>query len=101
MKRIIAAALAVSLVMPAWAQEQSGPQCAKYEDVRDILNTRFKETRQVIGLGRRGGVVIIWASEAGTWTMTISAPNGTTCIVAEGQAFEALGEQLEPAGERL
>ena len=98
MKRIIAAALAVFIGVPALAQQPSGPQCGKYEDVRDILHGRFKETRQVIGLDSRGGVLIIWASEAGSWTLTVSAPNGTTCILAKGRAFDVLAETLEPAG---
>ncbi|MGB0658681.1 MAG: hypothetical protein ACPGNV_00790 [Mangrovicoccus sp.] len=49
-----------------------------------------------MGLGANNSVVEIFASDkTGTWTITVTMPNGTTCLIASGQAFEDLvGEKL-------
>lgn len=97
---IAALALALTAAAPAaWAQ---GRNCADRERVVDRLNTHYGETRQSIGLGANNAVVEQWASdETGTWTITITMPNGVTCLVASGQAFETVVEQLTPSSEEL
>ena len=61
------------------------------------LQDSYGETRQSLGLpfGANNSLVEVFASdETGTWTITVTMPNGKTCLVASGQAFEALDEQL-------
>jgi len=38
------------------------------------------------------------SSETGTWTITVTLANGTTCLVASGQNYEALAEGLPTKG---
>ena len=85
----------------AFAQQHRN--CAERERVVSRLAEGFGETRQVMGLGANNSVVEMYASqETGTWTITITTPNGRTCLVASGQAFEAVMEELTPAkGEAL
>jgi len=72
---------------------QSSRNCASRDLVLERLSTRFGETRQSIGLGANNAVVEVFAStETGTWTITVTLPNGVTCVVAAGQSFEALAE---------
>jgi hypothetical protein len=53
------------------------------------LSTKFNETRRGIGLNTGGRIMEIWASEAsGSWTVTVTMPDGRTCLVATGQAWE-------------
>lgn len=76
--------------------------CAERTLVIDRLAERYGESRQSIGLGTDNAVVEVYASlETGTWTITVTLPNGLTCLVASGQAFERLDEELTPAGVRL
>ena len=52
-------------------------------------------------MGVAGGnrVMEVFASnESGSWTITVTHPNGVTCLVAAGQGFEMLSETLQPAG---
>ena len=57
------------------------------------LNTRYGESRQSIGIGSNNSVVEVFAStETGTWTIVVTMPTGVACLVAAGQAFEALAE---------
>lgn len=74
--------------------------CAPREVVVEQLADRYGESRQSMGLGADNAVVEVFASrETGTWTITITTPRGMTCLVASGQAFEALAEALPAAGD--
>lgn len=78
---------------------QQNRNCAPREAVIERLASGYGETRQSIGLGSQGAVVEIFAStETGSWTITVTTPNGTTCLVASGQSFEQLAEALPPKG---
>jgi len=63
------------------------------------LAEAYGETRQSMGLGAGNAVVEVFASDAsGTWTITVTAPGGITCLVAAGQAFEAVAESPPAPG---
>jgi hypothetical protein len=68
--------------------------------VLDRLATKFGETRQSMGLGTNNSVIEVFASQdTGTWTITVTRSDGMTCLVASGQAFEALVELPPPEGQ--
>ncbi len=76
--------------------------CAERDTVVERLSDGYGESRQSIGMGANNSVVEVFASlETGTWTITVTMPNGITCLVASGQSFERLEEELTPAGIRL
>lgn len=76
--------------------------CADRESVVERLAEGYGESRQSIGIGANNSVVEVFAStETGTWTITVTMPNGMTCLVASGQSFERLDEELTPAGIKL
>lgn len=94
--------LAFSLVALA-AQQATSETARRNCGPRDIVVTRladgFGESRQSIGLGANNSVVEVFAStDSGSWTITVTLPNGVTCLVASGQAFETLAEVLPPKG---
>ncbi|SNR46755.1 hypothetical protein [Puniceibacterium sediminis] len=90
------AVLALNVAGPALAQ---GNNCAPREKVVDRLASKYGETRQSIGLGTDNAVVEVFASDdTGTWTITVTRTDGMTCLVASGQAFEALAEALPTQG---
>lgn len=95
---IAATALAFVLPMAASAQNQN---CAPREVVVERLADRYGESRQAIGLGSNNAVVEVFANtEGGSWTITVTMPNGITCLVASGQAYENVNETLpEPQGD--
>lgn len=77
------------------AQSARNRNCAPRELVMQQLAERFGETRRGIGLVQQGSVMELFASEAtGSWTIVVTAPNGVTCLMAAGQAWEALAEPL-------
>lgn len=92
-----AAVVAVAaLTGPAAAQQN----CAPRDMVVERLATRYGESRVSMGLGTDNAVIEVFASdETGTWTITVTTVQGLTCMVASGQAFEAMAEALPAAGD--
>ncbi len=86
----LAALLAPSATLAA-------PQCAPRPQVLEILADRFGEGRRVIGIAADGSVMEIFAAPSGTWSLTVTLPDGRTCLLASGSDFEAMDE-TPPAG---
>lgn len=73
--------------------------CGERATVVQRLADGYGETRQSIGIGANNAVVEVFASQdSGSWTITVTAPGGLTCLVASGQAFETLAEALPAKG---
>lgn len=71
----------------AWSQ--TAANCGKRAKIVERLEAKYGETRQSMGLAQNNGVVEVFASdESGTWTIVITLPNGMTCLVAAGNAFQ-------------
>ncbi|MBE1297271.1 hypothetical protein [Phycobacter azelaicus] len=83
------------LALTATQSFAQGRNCAPREVVVERLAEKYGESRQSIGLGGQGMVMETFAStESGTWTITVTMPNGLTCLMASGQSYEALAEAL-------
>ena len=81
----------------AYAQNRN---CGPHDRIVERLGERYGESRQSIGLGADNSIVEVFASaETGTWTITVTRPNGLTCLVAAGNAFETLAEAPAPKGD--
>ena len=98
--KVAALALAAAAILPT-ASAAQGQNCSTRDQVVERLSSKYGESRQSIGMAPKGRVVEVYAShETGTWTITVTMPNGITCLVASGQSYEALDEPVEPAGIR-
>ncbi len=98
-KQFIIATLALSLLTGA-AAAQTRSICGARSQIVDTLTGRFGETARSWGMGPDNRIIEVYASdETGTWTITVTAPDGTTCLVAAGQHWEDLAPI--PAGEAL
>lgn len=99
MKKVLAAALAVSLAVPALAQ---GRNCGPRSIFVENLAEKYQETRQSIGLAANNTVLEVFANlETGTWTILITSANGVTCAAASGGEFSLTATAPAPTGERL
>lgn len=96
---MLTAAAGFYLAMSTDIAAQGTRNCGPRELVVDRLADGYGETRQSMGLGANNSVVEVFASdESGTWTITVTSPNGMTCLVASGQAFEPLVEAVPAKG---
>jgi ABC-type Mn2+/Zn2+ transport system permease subunit len=75
----------------------AAPQCGVTADVVTSLAVNYGEALQSSGLAQDGTVMGLYASpETGTWTLTVTLPNGMTCLVAAGRDYMA-APQGDPA----
>lgn len=89
------ALVAAAFVTADAAQAQTNRPCGMRDKVVERLAEGYGEARVGIGLAAGNAVVEVFASqETGTWTITVTRPNGVTCLMASGQAYEALAEEL-------
>ncbi len=88
-RAIIAAAVYAALLMPA--QAQRAPVCTDYSIVIEHLSKEYSEVPVGMGIANNGGVIEILSSKAGkSWTIILTMPNGTTCMIAAGESWEFL-----------
>lgn len=74
--------------------------CGPRDQVVERLANTFGETVQSVGLGSNNGIVEVYAStETGTWTITVTMPSGSTCLIASGNAFEPMTGATQAKGE--
>ena len=92
--------LGLTVLVAQQATAQQNRNCAPREAVVERLATTYGESRQSVGLGEQGVMIETFASaNTGTWTITVTTPNGQTCLVASGQSWEQLAEALPPQGK--
>ncbi|MCO4825955.1 MAG: hypothetical protein KC451_14000 [Amylibacter sp.] len=84
------------------AQAQQQANCGQRGQVIERLQTKYGESRRSVGLAANNGVVETYAStESGTWTIVITMPNGMTCLVAAGEAFQPVDEAAVTRGDKV
>lgn len=97
MNQLFALSLGIAAMVFAASKSHAqspGPLCAARADVMQVLAVRYGESRQAMGLAAENQLMEVFASAAGTWSLTITLTDGTTCLVASGGNYEALAEPL-------
>jgi hypothetical protein len=78
------------------------PQCDTRERLLAFLSDRYGETRQSVGLVGQAAVMELFAAEdTGTWTITMTMPDGQMCLMASGAGYEAVTEELPARGQKV
>ena len=79
----------------------ANPQCDARAAVTALLADRYGETRRALGLAGEAAVMELFAADAtGTWTITMTLPDGRMCLMASGTGYEALTEGLPAGGDK-
>ncbi len=91
---LVASFAAAALMGPlgAHAQTQSQTQlCDQRADIIGSLAEKYREAPVAIGVTSTGGIVeVLTTSDGATWSIIVSNPNGTSCLVAAGEGWRAL-----------
>jgi hypothetical protein len=98
-KKLFALSLGFAGLILATHAAFAAPACAVRKVVVGQLAERYQETRRGIGMTANASVLEVFASEDGSWTITVTLPSGMTCLVASGQGWEALAEDLPAKGD--
>jgi hypothetical protein len=64
--------------------------CADRNDFLKQLWTRHSEAPTALGLTATGQVLEVLTSKTGSWSIMVTSPAGTTCMVAVGEAWSAV-----------
>ncbi len=86
--------LLAALLLSACAAE-AAPTCDKRPVVMRQLEDKYDEKPVAIGIANNGSMVeVLTTSDGRTWTIVITLPNGTTCLVAAGEDWETFPQLL-------
>ena len=62
--------------------------CSPRTDVIGHLAKKFGEAPVAIGVTNKGGLIeVLTTGDGNTWTIIVSQPNGTSCMVAAGEGW--------------
>lgn len=91
----VLAVTASILISPFGAQSAAAQAlCAGRDELVADLERKFAEVPESMGLSGNGKLFELFSSRDGaTWTLVLSDPNGTSCIVAAGKAWLRLPEK--------
>ncbi len=94
--RILTAVLTICLPFAAQAQQASAGRATWWSLT---LPSKYSETRRSVGLAVNNMVMELFASEeTGSWTITVTSAQGVTFLVASGQNFQPVQEDLPAKG---
>lgn len=86
-----AAVLLAGLCVGATEAAATPQICGTRADLLKQLTQRYSEAPVGIGLSNTGALVEILTNDTGSsWSIMVSQPNGTSCLVAAGQEWQQL-----------
>ena len=71
--------------------------CGERDQILERLEQKHHETPQALGLSSDGGVLELLVSPKGGWTLLVTYPKRPTCVLAVGEAWQALTLVGQPA----
>jgi len=81
----LAAGLAGGLAAPASAQSA----CVAHDKLTQMLDGKYSERPVAVGLEASGRLFEVFAADDGaTWTMVITTPEGSSCVIAVGNEWQ-------------
>jgi hypothetical protein len=102
LKLSLLARVVVGLALLAWtphAQAEGRQACAQRDKVIKKLEEKFGETLRSLGMHEDKAVIEIYSSEkTGTWTILVTRPDGTSCLLAAGQRWEQDVQPIDAPG---
>ena len=100
MKRSILALLglvaAPLIASPASAQTV----CAERNEIVSRLENGYHEMASAIGVSGNGGVIELYTSSKGSWTLILTQPDGVSCLIAAGESWESV-TAARPASQKV
>lgn len=88
---------ALLIASPALSQTVVWPTCGLAKAAYAELAGKYGESRILVLADAPDAIVEIWVSASGSWSLLVTKPDGTTCLYADGDGWEAL--PLPEAGE--
>ncbi|MEO1066935.1 MAG: hypothetical protein AAFW47_06110 [Pseudomonadota bacterium] len=90
-----AATVTTSMVATSTSASANVPRCSSHDSITTHLAKRYGETPRGLGLVSDKGIMEVFVSKQGTWTILMTNPNGTSCLIAAGKGWEDIQSKLE------
>eukprot|EP01023_Acetabularia_acetabulum_P053085 TRINITY_DN59156_c0_g1_i1.p1 TRINITY_DN59156_c0_g1~~TRINITY_DN59156_c0_g1_i1.p1 ORF type:complete len:105 (-),score=15.61 TRINITY_DN59156_c0_g1_i1:89-403(-) len=95
--RAISKSLCLIALLSVPTVSQAQVACAARDTVVERLAANYGESFQGGGLQSETKIFEVWFSEdEGTWTILMTRPDGTSCVMAPGTAWRA-----PPSGDKV
>lgn len=93
---MIPAALAWTLLVTPVQLAEHEPVCAERAALLASLQREYSEAPKGAGLASNGSVIeLLTSSDGKTWTLLVTQPDGTSCVMAAGEAWDLLPQVAE------
>ena len=91
-KMLLASSLAIfALFGTIPASHAANLACASHVDVVNKLSQGYAEQPVALGLAANGSLIEVFSATDGqTWTLVMTRPDGLSCILASGHAWETV-----------
>ena len=73
--------------------------CMKHKNLVSFLSDRYSEAPRALGLVEDRGLMEVYVSDKGTWTIVMTTAQGVACILAAGDTWEESELQLSSGPE--
>ncbi len=84
----ILSALAVALLAAGTSAVRSEPIfCGSRTNVLERLERDYEERRHSVAITANGRLLEVLTSPLGSWSIIVSEPGGSTCLVANGEGW--------------
>lgn len=80
---------------------EAAPVCGKHPDLVKRLQDGYGERRIGLGVAGNHGLVEVYISASGSFTILFTRPNGLACIMAAGERWEIIEFRGTPAAGRI
>ena len=103
---ILAASFAAAALLgPVGAHAQTKSQtllCDQRASIIGHMAEEYREAPVAIGVTSTGSIVeVLTTGDGTTWTIIVSNPNGTSCLIAAGEGWRALRFNITAADPRV
>lgn len=97
--RLIIGATFVLSGLLATSISASAAVCMNHKNLVSFLSDRYSEAPHALGLVEDRGLMEVYVSEKGTWTIVMTTAQGIACIIAAGDTWEESEVQLSSGPE--
>lgn len=80
-----------AVVLAGLVAEPAQYVCAERESLLSSLAREYREAPSAIGVANNGSLIeLLTANDGKTWTLLMTRPDGTSCVLAAGEGWEDL-----------
>lgn len=86
----IVSAMSLVMSLAVTTDTYAAPTCGTHEVIASTLASLYNEVPHHRGLTPKGTMVEVFSSEAGTFSVVITIPNGRSCLVTAGTNWQEI-----------